>query len=190
VTRTKKQNVRLVTANQVVAANITEQRRRRGWTQDEFAERLEKVLGERWSIAVVSAAERSVTGKRVREFSADELVALARVFEVPIGTLFLMSAEDLSTRLRVPDQTEGLDHVEVLSVAIGATDHEINRRAEELAVEAYESALRTIKTRKSPDAATARDVMETEVAIREIDASRAGRGRTAKSPFVKPEETR
>ena len=92
------------TANQVVAANIRRCRKRRGWTQDEFAERLEKVLGERWSIAVVSAAERSVTGKRVREFTADELVALARTFEVPISSLF----EPCDAVLRVPDQDGGL----------------------------------------------------------------------------------
>jgi transcriptional regulator with XRE-family HTH domain len=100
------------TANQVVAANITAMRKRRGWTQEQFAERLETVLGDRWSIAVVSAAERSVTGKRVREFTADELVALARTFEVPIGSLF----QPRDAVLRVPDQEAGLSPEEWLAL--------------------------------------------------------------------------
>lgn len=40
-----------------------------------------------------SAAERSVDGKRVRQFHADEVIAFARAFEVPL-TAFLLPPED------------------------------------------------------------------------------------------------
>jgi transcriptional regulator with XRE-family HTH domain len=186
--RSKKQNVRLLTPNQVVATNITALRRRSGWTQEEFAERLEKVLGERWSIQVVSAAERSVTGKRVREFTADELVALARTFGVPIGTLFLAPVADPVCRLRVPDQSEGLSLDEMVQIAVGAEDHEVSRRAAELTGKVYEIVLQQIGMIESPELVMARRVIAeaeaTQAAIKEIDASRAERGRTARSPFT------
>ncbi len=72
-----------MTPNQVVAYNVRAARRLRGWTQEESAERLELHLGERWSKASFSAAEQSVEGKRVRQFSADDIYALARTFELP-----------------------------------------------------------------------------------------------------------
>jgi hypothetical protein len=50
---------------------------------------LEVHLGERWSVAVFSAAERSVAGKRIREFDADTVHALARAFQLPVGFFFL-----------------------------------------------------------------------------------------------------
>jgi hypothetical protein len=49
---------------------------------------LEPHVGARWSKASFSAAERSITGERVRQFSADDLFALARAFELPV-TYFL-----------------------------------------------------------------------------------------------------
>ena len=78
-----------MTPNQVVAYNIKRIRKLRGWTQEEAAAQLEHHLGERWSNAVWSAAERSVGGTRVRHFDADELVALSKAFEVPITWWFL-----------------------------------------------------------------------------------------------------
>jgi hypothetical protein len=50
---------------------------------------LEPYLGERWSKATFSAAERSVAHpERVRQFSADELVAFAAAFELPVSFFF------------------------------------------------------------------------------------------------------
>jgi hypothetical protein len=48
---------------------------------------------------VYSAAERAVDGRRVREFSADELLALARTFGKPVGWFFL-PPDDLVVRWR------------------------------------------------------------------------------------------
>lgn len=46
---------------------------------------LERYLGYRWSKAAFSAAERSVDGRRIREFNANELVAFAMAFDLPLG---------------------------------------------------------------------------------------------------------
>ncbi len=75
--------------NQLVAYNIRRARELRSWTQDRAAEELEKYLGERWSKASWSAAERSAETQRLREFNADELFALSRAFRLPIGWFFL-----------------------------------------------------------------------------------------------------
>src|SRR4051812_6993557 len=72
-----------LTPNEVVAYNLHRARNMRGWTQEQAAERLEPFLGKRWSKASFSAAERSVTSDRAREFTVDELVAFARCFDLP-----------------------------------------------------------------------------------------------------------
>jgi transcriptional regulator with XRE-family HTH domain len=75
--------------NQVVAFNLARAREHKGWTQDEAAEALAPYLGTRWSKASVSQAERSIAGKFIRNFDADEIVAFARAFELPVGWFFL-----------------------------------------------------------------------------------------------------
>jgi hypothetical protein len=60
------------TPNQVVAGNLLRLRQRRGLTQGEVARLLSSVAGKDWSEAMVAHAERSVTGNRVREFTADD----------------------------------------------------------------------------------------------------------------------
>lgn len=79
-----------MTANQLAAYNLRRARTLHGWTQEQVAERLEPYIGKKWSKATFSAAERSAeTDARTREFSADELLAFARVFGVPVGWFFL-----------------------------------------------------------------------------------------------------
>ena len=78
-----------MTANQVVAYNLTRARQLRGWTQTQATEALEPHLGMRWSGASVSQAERSVAGKFIRNFNADEIVAFAQAFELPVTWFFL-----------------------------------------------------------------------------------------------------
>lgn len=77
-----------MTTNQVVAHNLREARLLRGLTQEQAAEKLEPYLGTRWSVPVFSAAERSVASERVREFSADDVHALSRAFNLPITFFF------------------------------------------------------------------------------------------------------
>jgi len=68
-----------------VAWNLRRARTLRGWTQEQTAERLEREIGTRWSKAAFSAAERSVAGDRVRHFSADDLYAFGRTFDLPVS---------------------------------------------------------------------------------------------------------
>lgn len=76
-------------ANQAVAHNLRVARSLRGWTQEQAAKQLERYLGDRWSKASWSVAERSVDGKRVKQFSADEIVAFSRAFDLPVSFFFL-----------------------------------------------------------------------------------------------------
>jgi hypothetical protein len=78
-----------LTPNQVVAFNLAQARQWKGWTQQQAAQALEPYLGKRWSKASVSQAERSVAGKFIRNFDADEIVAFARGFELPLGWFFM-----------------------------------------------------------------------------------------------------
>jgi len=73
-----------VDLNQVVAYNVRVARERRGWTQEEFAARLEPFVGQRLTQASVSAIERAWDGDRRREFDAQELLFFALVFDLPI----------------------------------------------------------------------------------------------------------
>ena len=96
-----------LTPNQIVAANLARARKERGWTQDQAAEFLAPLLGFRWSKATFSVAERSVDGDRIRDFSADELVAFSIAFGLPI-TWFLIPPEpedgsDEVPRVAMPD---------------------------------------------------------------------------------------
>ena len=95
------------TANQVVAFNLTQAREWRGWTQDEAAAALEPYLGVRWSKATFSQAERSVAGRFIRNFTADEIVAFARGFELPVTWFFMppppWAAPGLPSRLAAHD---------------------------------------------------------------------------------------
>jgi transcriptional regulator with XRE-family HTH domain len=71
-----------LTANQLAAFNMARLRRAAGMPQEEFGA---KMGG--WSVASVSAAERSVTGKRVKKFDLDEAVRIAGIFGVAVEEL-------------------------------------------------------------------------------------------------------
>lgn len=114
-----------LTPNQVVAFNLALAREWKGWTQDQAAEALEPHLGKRWSKATVSQAERSVAGKFIRNFDADELVAFARAFELPLGW-FLMPPppgtddQGRPIKLRTPDAAKfGTALAELVDLVFG-----------------------------------------------------------------------
>lgn len=87
-----------MTANQLVAYNLHRARVLRDLTQAQAAERLEPYLGQRWSKATFSSAERSVDpGTRDREFSANDILAFAAAFELP-ATWFLVPPGDVAER--------------------------------------------------------------------------------------------
>lgn len=84
--------------NQVVAFNLRKVREMRGLTQEQAAEKLERFLGVRWKKATFSNAERSVEGKRIKQFTADEIVAIARAFDVTLSDLFAPPFETVHGR--------------------------------------------------------------------------------------------
>ncbi len=111
------------TPNQVVAYNIAKARLLRGWTQTEAGERLAPYLGQRLSPASWSAMERSVDGGRIREFSADELVAFARGFDLPIGWFLTPPPVDDGIDIAVPDAKRGgLDPAVLLDLVLGTPE--------------------------------------------------------------------
>lgn len=111
------------TPNQIVAYRVAEARRLRQWTQDQAAAELEPYLGARLSAASFSAIERSFHGGRVRQFTADELVALARGFRLPLGWFFTPPPMDQGVTVRTPDASrEGLDPILLIDLALGEPD--------------------------------------------------------------------
>ncbi|HVA08743.1 MAG TPA: helix-turn-helix transcriptional regulator, partial [Acidimicrobiales bacterium] len=122
----------MLTPNQVVAYNITQARRLRGWTQEEAAVRLEPFIGERWTKVTWSAAERSVAGARVRTFSADDIVALAQAFKLPIVWFFLPpDPTGKGTEPRVGVTGKGLTPAELIDLATTEGLGELQRRLAE-----------------------------------------------------------
>ncbi len=120
--RRSERDHRAFTPNQVVAQRIAFARQLRGWTQEEAADRLEPYLGARWSAATFSIVERSVDGKRIRQFTADELVALSRAFDVPIGWWFTPSWGDDTAHVVTPDAPHGLPSQLMVDVVMGDVD--------------------------------------------------------------------
>jgi transcriptional regulator with XRE-family HTH domain len=90
----KHKRARVLNPNRLVGYNLGRARRLRGWTQAETVERLKPFLRKRWSVASYSHAEKSATNDRIRRFSADELVAFAQTFDLPV-TFFLLPVEGL-----------------------------------------------------------------------------------------------
>jgi transcriptional regulator with XRE-family HTH domain len=112
------------TPNQIVAHNIARARILRGWTQDQAAEACAPYLGVRLSPASWSAMERSVDGGRIREITADELVAFARAFDLPIGFFLTPPSAWDNHVVATPDAgPEGLEPIELFDVVIGTPEN-------------------------------------------------------------------
>lgn len=113
----------LWTANQIVAFNVAKARLLRGWTQEEAAQELAPYLGTLLSTASFSAIERSVDTGRVREFNADELLAFARGFRVPITWFFTPPTVWEGVGVSTPDaDEEGLDPIVMLHAVLGTPE--------------------------------------------------------------------
>jgi len=114
-----------LTPNQIVAHNVAGARALRGWTQEQAADELAPYLGARLSGPSFSALERSAGSlKRIKQFSADDLFALSRAFDLPIGYFFTppVPADDLG--LSAPDAPmNGLDPFELLDAILGRPDN-------------------------------------------------------------------
>ena len=87
--------------SQLVAYNMAAFRKAAGISQQELGQRLGG-----WSVASVSAAERSWESKRVKKFDADEIMQIAAVLGVPLAGLFL-PPEDHGTAVRYVVRLDG-----------------------------------------------------------------------------------
>ncbi len=116
---------RTMTPNQIVALNVAKARALRGWTQEEAAEELAPYLGAKLSGASFSALERSaVKIDRIKQFSADELLALSRAFDLPIGYFFVPLPPASDAALHAPDAgMKGLDPIVILDAILGTPDN-------------------------------------------------------------------
>ncbi len=119
--RAKAEDNRAWTASQVVAHNLTRARVLRSLTQAEVAERLTRFTGSKWSQATVAQAEGSVGGQRVRQFTANELVGLARTFDLPV-LFFFLPPDDGEGRLMTDDAKGGLPWEYLLVLLLGHRD--------------------------------------------------------------------
>lgn len=116
--KAKPEDTQRWTASQVVAHNLTRARELRSLTQTDVAERLTRFTGSNWSQATVAQAEGSVAGHRVRQFTANELVALARTFDLPV-LFFFMPPDDGTGRLVTDDAKAGLPWEYLLLLVLG-----------------------------------------------------------------------
>src|SRR5687768_4763586 len=114
-----------MTANQIVAYNVAKARALRGWTQEQAAEALAPYLGARLSGPSFSSLERSAWKvDRIKQFSADDLLALSRAFDLPIGYFFTPPPPDADAGLAVPDAgLKGLDPIVLLDAVLGTPDN-------------------------------------------------------------------
>lgn len=107
------------TPNQVVAGNLNRLRQRRGLTQGEAARLLSGVAGKEWTEAMYAHAERSVTGNRVREFTADDLVTFARAFDVPV--LYFLTPPPTGIFVQIPNSR--IDTLTMLEAVLGRPEN-------------------------------------------------------------------
>jgi len=110
---------RTVTINQVVARNMALARRRREMTQDQLGQVLTRITGRPWSNATVSSAERSWGTDRIRQFDADDLIALAQALQIPVTSLLLPPPTD-GVEEQLVYSVQPLDQVSVASGVNGA----------------------------------------------------------------------
>lgn len=112
---------RTMTPNQIVSYNVAKARALRGWTQEQAAEALAPFLGAKLSGASFSALERSAWKvDRVKQFTADELLALSRGFDLPIGFFFVPPPPSFDAGLHAPDAgMKGLDPIVILDAVLG-----------------------------------------------------------------------
>lgn len=94
-------DARPFTPNQVVAHNLALIRRRRNLSLEAAVALLEPFIGKKWTRENLSAMERSVTGKRPREFDADDLIAFARAFGV--SPLWFLLPPNEASEIDVPN---------------------------------------------------------------------------------------
>jgi transcriptional regulator with XRE-family HTH domain len=133
-----------VNLNEVIAYNFRRARELRGLTQPEAAAALEPFLGQRLPQASISAIERSWGGDKRREFDAQELLAFACAFDLPLLWFFLPPPGDHRRLEATRDRVN-----ELYKVVLGREDqvNELYTRFRELGMaepDAHDEARATV----------------------------------------------
>jgi transcriptional regulator with XRE-family HTH domain len=156
--------------NQILAWNLQQLREARGWSQDETAHLLEPYLGYKMSRQALCEWEKSILGNKIHRFDADEITALARLFEIPIGVLFgppsyfkgrvVVNGKPGKPKAKV--RSTPLTPIEMLGIALPKRDERLQRAAEAVHAEIFaQQAFRAVLQYISQDRALAeRAVME------------------------------
>lgn len=105
--------------NQVIANNLRIVRESKGLTQEAACRATETVMpGGKWTPTVWSAAERSIVGRRIRKFDADEIAALSMGLGVSVAALFLPpDGESEISQIIAEGAENGLDAAHMLALA-------------------------------------------------------------------------
>jgi transcriptional regulator with XRE-family HTH domain len=106
-----------VNLNGVIAYNFRRARELRGLTQPEAAAVLEPFLGQRLPQASISAIERTFGGDKHREFDAQEILAFACAFDLPLLWFFLPPPGDTRRLQATSDRVN-----ELYRLALGRED--------------------------------------------------------------------
>lgn len=106
-----------VNLNEVIAYNFRRARELRGLTQEEAADALAPLLGLRLPQASISAIERSWGGDKRREFDAQEILAFACAFDLPLLWFFLPPPGDFRRLAGTSDRVN-----ELYRLALGRDD--------------------------------------------------------------------
>lgn len=111
-----------MTANQVVAYNMAKARALRGWTQERVGEELAPYLGVKLSCQSISVMESSARqSERIRVFSADDLLALSRGFDLPLG--FFLVPPPPAQGIRLRSATTDEDPLVLLDAVLGTPEN-------------------------------------------------------------------
>jgi hypothetical protein len=128
--------------NEIVAYNFRLARELRGWTQEATAEALEPLLGQRLPQASISAIERAYDGERRREFDAQEVLAFALAFDLPLVWFFLPPPADHRTLHRTSNIVS-----ELYGLVLGREDQlePVHERLRQLGIDEPSEVDRTIE---------------------------------------------
>jgi hypothetical protein len=147
---------RTMTPNQIVAYNVARARELRGLTQTEAGEALAPYWGAKLSEASFSALERSAWSvNRIKVFSADELLALSRGFDLPIGYFLTPPPPSSDAALHAPDAgIAGFDPIVLLDAVLGRPDN-LQPWRDDLLAYAASTAPEPVRKREKPSVSPA-----------------------------------
>lgn len=134
-----------MTPNQVVAWNLWQERKRRGWNHERMSRRLAE-HGVLWEKATYYAAEasRDPDNDKPRRFSADEILAFSLAFDLPVAS-FLVPPQDAVMVVGTDEDKHPVSNVRLMEAGVARDLADMRDLAERLralatAIEVFEDA--------------------------------------------------